>query len=81
MRSSDANMQLTLPVSISKRRIPTLHQSATLSCPRPRIISGAMYTRVPHIEFDLVFSQNSFARPKSVSMAYKCRAKEEMSAN
>lgn len=61
---------LTCPVSISKRRIPTLHQSAALSWPFPRTISGDIYSKVPHIEFDLVFSSNCFARPKSVNITW-----------
>lgn len=61
--------KLTFPVSISNSKIPTLHQSAALSCPFPRMISGDMYSIVPHNEFDLVFSSYCFARPKSVNKA------------
>lgn len=45
-----------------------LHQSASLLWPLDSKISGAMYSVVPHIEFDLLASSISFASPKSVSM-------------
>lgn len=61
---------LTFHVSISYSKIPTLHQSAALSWPFPITISGAMYSTVPHIEFDLSFSLNFLARPKSVNTAW-----------
>lgn len=58
----------TFPISISYKRIPRLHQSAALLCPLPRIISGAIYSVVPHKELDLVVSSNCFASPKSVNI-------------
>lgn len=70
LKNKKGKEKLTLPVSISKRRIPTLHQSAALSWPLPWIISGDIYSTVPHIEFVLLFSSNSFANPKSVSIAW-----------
>ncbi len=38
------------PASISNIKIPRDHQSTALSCPLLNIISGAIYSGVPHIE-------------------------------
>ena len=66
----------TFPVSISYKRMPTLHQSAALSWPLPIIISGAIYSVVPHIEFALVVSSNCFASPKSVNFTWFSTSKK-----
>lgn len=60
--------QPTCPVNISNSRIPMLHQSASLLCPLESNISGAMYSVVPHMEFERSDSLISFASPKSVSI-------------
>lgn len=60
----------TWPVSISYKSIPTLHQSAFLLWPLDNKISGAMYSVVPHKEFDRLDSSISLASPKSVSITW-----------
>ena len=66
-------MYITFPVSISYNSIPVLHQSASLLWPLDCKISGAMYSVVPHIEFDLLNSSISLASPKSVSITWDNR--------
>ena len=56
-----------MPVNISYRIEPKLHQSTACPCPFASIISGAKYSGVPQNDLALVLSEIfSLLKPKSV---------------
>jgi len=58
-----------LPVSISNRIHPKLHQSTSFEYAHAHTISGARYSGVPANVFALSVS-STFASPKSVSLMW-----------
>ena len=60
-----------MPVNISYKIEPKLHQSTACPCPLPSIISGAKYSGVPQNDLALLLSEIfSLLKPKSVILIY-----------
>ncbi|KRX33518.1 hypothetical protein T05_5862, partial [Trichinella murrelli] len=66
---SDAALKGVLPLHKSYSKIPNIHQSMLVPYPCFLIISGAVYSHVPHIVY-VRWLFNCFDIPKSASLQY-----------